>query len=536
MIVNGSSNRCVSWWTQHLESEVNEEFRIVESHGLRGSDINGMLQEMMDLAQGTKCQNPFYQINFSPAPGERLTLEQWDTVRQVAERQHGFEGQPYFMVMHTKHGEEHPHYVYFRVNLETGKTISDSHDARKNHAIAREVERQLGLQKVIGPYDRQPGTPRPERAPERWEMLRGMETGIDPRDVAAEVTALFRQSDNGQAFKAALEAHGYELVTGKRGLLTLDSAGKEHSLARRCGITAKELDAFMQDVDRAAVPTVEQAKAAYQERKIAGLEADGATVAQEIAWEEKLAQAAIEKEKAQRQFAEPQPEKETRAAAGEELTGPAQHIRQARQHSDNPQAFVAALAEHDIGLAQATRADAVQSQLDSAEATIAGYWKPTFREGEIVAVTDQGQVWKLTPRTTGDKDPRDIQNFLAGLDAPLPSIQEAQHRKQRDRDLEELKPRGRWISGPQRGGMVEQQAWAMNRAKAADEYRRSEQERRDREAASKKTGEVDPQRYLTDPDYRRQVKAEQNFKTPEERKADRENDLRALLEQQDRQI
>ena len=174
----------------------------------------------------------------------------------------------------------------------------------------------------------------------------------------------------------------------------------------------------------------------------------------------------------------------------------------------------------------------MQSQLDSAEAKIAGHWKPTFREGEIVAVTERGQVWKLTERTTGDKD---IQKFLKGLDAPLPSIQETQHRKQRDKDLEELKPRGRWTSGPQRGGMVEQQAWAMDRAKAADEFRRNEQDRRQREEATKSTGEVDPQRYLTDPDYRRQVRTERSFMTPEERKTEKENNLRALLEQQDRQ-
>ncbi len=260
MIVNGSSNRCVAWWTQHLQSEVNEKFRVVESHGLRAGDINGMLQEMTDLAQGTRCQNPFYQINFSPAPGELLTPEQWDHVRETLEKQHGFEGQPYFMVMHTKHGEEHPHYIYFRVNLETGKTISDSYDARKNHAIARTVEWELGLQKVVGPYDREPDAARPTRAPKRWEMSRGLKTGIDPRDVAAEVTALFRQSKTGTEFKAALEQRGYQLATGARAWLILDAAGKEHSLARRCAITTKELKAFMADIDMAALPTVEEAK------------------------------------------------------------------------------------------------------------------------------------------------------------------------------------------------------------------------------------------------------------------------------------
>jgi hypothetical protein len=34
------------------------------------------------------------------------------------------------------------------------------HDARKNHAIAREIKRELGLEKVTGPYDREPDAPR----------------------------------------------------------------------------------------------------------------------------------------------------------------------------------------------------------------------------------------------------------------------------------------------------------------------------------------------------------------------------------------
>jgi hypothetical protein len=244
-------------------------------------------------------------------------------------------------------------------------------------------------------------------------------------------------------------------------------------------------------------------------------------------WESAVIQAAIENDKTSGREKTNEGQQEHGAAPA----GTAAQLHDARQRSDSPKAFMAALAEHGIDLAQATRADAAQSQLDSAEAKIAGYWKPTFREGEFVAVTNQGQVWKLTERTTGDKD---IQKFLKGLDAPLPSIQETQHRKQREQDLEELKPRARWATGPQRGGMQEQQAWAMDRVKAADEYRRNEQDRRDREAASKSTADIDPQRYLTDPHYRRQVRTERAFMTPEERKTEKENNLRALLEQQDR--
>src|SRR6202012_2510521 len=117
-----------------------------------------------------------YEIHFSPAPGERLTESEWDRVREMVEKHHRFEGQPYFMVIHTKKGQKHAHIIYSRIDLETGKTISDSYDARTNHAISRQIEEEFGLQKVVGPYDLEPNEPRPERAPKRWEMLRGMKT------------------------------------------------------------------------------------------------------------------------------------------------------------------------------------------------------------------------------------------------------------------------------------------------------------------------------------------------------------------------
>ncbi len=412
MIVNGSSNRCVSWWSQHLEADVNEKVEIIAVHGLRPDDIENMLEQMMDFATGTKCQNAFYQMNFSPAPNEQLTEKQWQRVREIAETKHGLQGQPYFIVMHTKHGEQHIHTIHSRISLETGKAISDGNDAKTNHAIARAVEWEFGLQQVIGPYDREPGTPRTEPAPKRWEMLRGMKTGIDPRDIAAEVTALFQQSDNGQAFKAALEQHGYELVTGKRGLLILDCAGKDHSLARRIeGVNTKELNAFMRDVDRAALPTIEQAKAAFQDRKIAGLEADHATVAREIQWEEKIAQAAIEKEKVQRQFVTPaeQPPQETRAGINWEepraaSRGETRVLDTARtagrddrtKEGDvqpHAQAFAEALEQKGIAFAVVTPEESYRSHREQAFAQAVGRKSGYFVPGEIVAVTEPGLLY-----------------------------------------------------------------------------------------------------------------------------------------------
>jgi hypothetical protein len=548
MVIKGAARRNAAWWTRHLlKDKENDRVSLVETRGLIASDLNSMMQEMKQYASlSGNCKNFMYIASFNPQAHEHHSEEQWERMLEIFEKERGIPAnQPRIVVEHEKKGRTHRHVIWQRMDLETMRAFADGLNPKICQQAAQKIELELGLERT--PKSIEPEKDRPKtQGPKSWEMYRGLKTGIDPREVQAEATALLQQSKNGQDFKVALERHGYELANGNRGLLILDGAGKEHSLARRCGLKAAELNAFMREVDRDALPTVEEAKAARQERKIAQLEADRATVSREIAWEEKLAQAAIEKEKIERQFVEPDhfaqngadgkaDQRREYIAAPPELVGTAAHIREARERSDNARAFVAALAERGIGLAQATKADAVQSQLENAEAKLAGRWKPTFREGEIVAVAKEGQVWKLTARTTGDKDQREIQKFLGELDKPLPSILEAQHRREREQDLEELKPCGRFAFGPRGQGMVEQQAWAMNRMRATDEYTRKEEERRAEEAKNKSAGEVDPHRYLADPEYRRQVKAERAYQTPAERKAARENEARTMLEQQGRQ-
>ncbi|MGH9444150.1 MAG: hypothetical protein ACRD3O_00145 [Terriglobia bacterium] len=286
------------------------------------------------------------------------------------------------------------------------------------------------------------------------------------------------QSDTGRAFQAALEQHGYQLVTGERGLLILDSAGKEHSLAKRSGMTMKELNAFMRDVDRAALPTVEQAKELYQERKIAGLEADRETVRHEIEWEEALARSAIEKEKIEGRFIAPE-DREREARAGQKQkeraarewpmqppqpepikTSPRHHfgdaareagretraggqtpkpkprsgdrrIRQAEQPT--AKAFAGELERHGLAFARVTADEAARSHREAEFAKTIGNYAPRFTEGEIVAVSEPGLQyhrdgqWKEPPRVHR-LDPANAGKYLALLSLdkkPLPGIEAA---------------------------------------------------------------------------------------------------------------
>lgn len=474
MIINGRSRRCVWWWSKHLQDEnENERVRVVKIEGLASENIYDLLCEIEGQGLGTRCKNPLWIAAINPGPKEQFSEQDRDRAREILEQERGYRGQPYFMVEHEKKGWKHWHVIYSRIDVEHMRALPDALDAKVCHAAARRIESELGLARVIGPFDREPGTPRPPRAPEPWEMYRGMQTKIDPREIEAEVTAIFRHSETGKAFQAALESHGYRLVTGQRGLLILDSAGKEHSLARRIdGINTKELNAFMRDVDRQSLPTIEQAREQYQERKIAGLEADRATVVHEIEWEEQLARAAIEKEKAAREFVEPK-EKDTqqekrRAGAGSRekegqvlptpeaiQTSPVHHFDEAAREVASNRGYAppeelkgmgrqimsflatlwnepdlletkartlsAFLDEKGISLAQVTKEEADRSHREAEFAKAVGRHAQRFKEGEIVAITEPRPEYRrsgeiVVPSRICKLDQLAAKEFVAALD------------------------------------------------------------------------------------------------------------------------
>ncbi len=263
MIINNAASRSdVDFWTKHLQNtEENERAELKQIRGLRADTLREALEEMQRQARiNPRVENFMYHADFNPCPHEHLTAEQRDRAFEIFEQQRGIPADAARIVMeHVKNGRQHWHVIWYRLN-EQGRPFSDRLDAKVAHAAAREIENELGLQRVVGPFDREPGQPRPPRAPKAWEMYRDQKNGLDTRDITAEITELRQQSDTGRAFQAALEQHGYQLVTGDRGLLILDSAGKEHSLARRSGVKAKELNELMRDVDRAPYPPLNRAR------------------------------------------------------------------------------------------------------------------------------------------------------------------------------------------------------------------------------------------------------------------------------------
>jgi len=210
-----------------------------------------------------------------------LTSEQRTEAIEALEEKLGLSGHARVVVLHEKLGREHLHVVWSRIDLEHMRSVSDSHNYRKHEEVARDLERRFGHDRVQGAHHEREGVERPDRTPSRSELRQEERTGITGKNVKLEVMEAFRSSDNAVAFVAALEDRGYRLAQGdRRDFVIIDRAGGVHSLARRIeGLKAAELREFMRPIDRAALPTVDQVRAEFDQRKEAEDEARAASKA-----------------------------------------------------------------------------------------------------------------------------------------------------------------------------------------------------------------------------------------------------------------
>lgn len=112
---------------------------------------------------------------------------------------------------------------------------------------------------------KQPDFPRADINHGEWQQAE--RSGISVAERRAQIAALKEASDNGAAFKAALEEAGYMLAQGdKRDFVLVTAEGSVLSLSRELKMKAAEVRTFMADVDRAALPTAAEAKTAQRDR------------------------------------------------------------------------------------------------------------------------------------------------------------------------------------------------------------------------------------------------------------------------------
>jgi len=272
VVIKGTSCAGAARLAVHLSrTDTNERAEVRELRGVAAENLRGALLEMEAVASGSRATKPFYHASINTPANERLTDEQRAHAIDTLEARLGLTGQPRVVVVHEKEGREHCHIVWSRIQLESMRTISDSHNYRKHEEVARSLEREFGHERVQGAHVEREGRPRPERTPSHAEMLQAERTGLSPQQVKAQVTELWRSTENGKDFFVALWNAGYVLARGdRRDFVIIDQRGGTHSLARRIeGATAKDVRARMADLDIGRLPSIADAKrvqVARQER------------------------------------------------------------------------------------------------------------------------------------------------------------------------------------------------------------------------------------------------------------------------------
>jgi hypothetical protein len=247
----------------HLQrTDTNERAEVREIRGVAAEDLRGALIEMEALGAGTRATKLFYHASINTPAHERMTEAQRDHAIDQLEKALGLTDQPRVVVVHEKEGREHCHIVWSRVDVDTMRVISDSHNYRKHEQVARDLEREFGHERVQGAHIERDGKERPARTPSHAEMLQAERTGLSAKEAKQQITKIWQQADSGQAFAVALWQNGFVLARGdQRDFVVIDPYGGTHSLARRIeGVKAKDVRERMSDLDPARLPDVQDAK------------------------------------------------------------------------------------------------------------------------------------------------------------------------------------------------------------------------------------------------------------------------------------
>lgn len=248
MIIKGKSRAGASELASHLlRTDTNEKVKTIEVRGTIAQDVQGALLEMAAIASGSMTKKFIYHVSISPRSSEQLTPEQWQQSVNVLEKNLGFDGHQRIIVEHIKAGRKHYHVVFQRINCDTMKAVSDSHNYRIHERTARDLERTFNLSRVQGVHvEREKNSRRPERSPFLWELDRS-KAGKDLSKLKSEINGLWNSTNSANDFVAALEYWGYRLAKGDRcEYCIVDPTGYVHSLVRRLkGVNAADVRSRM---------------------------------------------------------------------------------------------------------------------------------------------------------------------------------------------------------------------------------------------------------------------------------------------------
>ena len=271
MILKASQRAGAADLAAHLLNGVdNETVAVAELRGTTAADLFGAFAEYEATAAGTRCTEPLYSLSINPP--HAIDRAAYFAAIERIEQTLNLQGQPRAVIFHVKHGREHCHVVWSRIQADGDqlKAVHMRYDHNRLMDLSCAFFRELGVPLPDGLAawaDKNPDRfARPGQDYSRAEKVQSDATGITVAERRAAITEAFRASDSAEAFQAALEAAGYTLALGdRRSFVVLDHTAEIFSLARQIdGASTRDVKAKLAGI--AGVPDVQKAKAILKER------------------------------------------------------------------------------------------------------------------------------------------------------------------------------------------------------------------------------------------------------------------------------
>ena len=396
-----------------MKADRGERAELIETRGFGVCDLRmGFLAEQTRAKDGTKAEKPFFHAQFRGANGEGLKLSQaqWLEIADRCDKVLGLAGQPRAVSLHInrKTGDKHLHLGYSLVaEKENGQGYVKKLGLHKLklQELAREIERDYGLQIV---RDERRGA----KAPNRREFEESRRLGTSIKDIRGAILSAFEKSDNGKSFAAAMQAQGFELANGDRRdcLVVVDHAGGQHALNKKLtGKTLAEIQQRLGDLDRAQLPSVDQAK------EVQALRQGEREKRQERAQTRDYDRGGNGPPNSPTPSQGPKNGRSVDFKPPRDLGKTAGEIRIAWRLTGTGQQFAHEIESRGLILVHVSRADADASHRAKNFAKSINRESRELREGFAV-VDRRGTVTRIDQRTTGDQW-EEIQKRLGGINA-----------------------------------------------------------------------------------------------------------------------
>ena len=242
MILEGNERGYGAELARHfLNPRDNDHVTVHRIDGFVADDLFGTFSEAEAISGATQCQKYLFSLSLNPPVGAEVSVDEFETAIEQAEKRLGLSGQPRAIVFHEKNGRRHAHAVWSRIDGKALKAIQLPHYKRKLGGLSHDLFLAHGWEMPEGFRDAKKRDPLNYKRQEGGQAKRNKRA---PKAIKAMFRGCWEASDSRSSFEAALKEQGFVLARGeRRGFVAVDAKGKIWSLSRRCGVKPKEMRA-----------------------------------------------------------------------------------------------------------------------------------------------------------------------------------------------------------------------------------------------------------------------------------------------------